>query len=1278
MIHHVKRATRIFIFWSLILLAVGSTGIRLFFVEIETYKTELEIQVGELLDLPIKIGKLRARMRGFNPELILKDITILGHDSENPAIQFREIRLGIDILDILIKQDLFASAWMSLVGAKLTIKRKQDGTFAVVGLKANDEQPFWLMQGGKYEVLDSEVSWIDDMRQAKTEVIQHVNIVLDNLSGNQHQLRMQVNLPEKFGKKLTLMMDFSGDIFASGVFNGKFYIKGEQVFLSEIIASKIPKEFLLGAGATDLQLWSVWKNSKMVDLIGDVKIKNGSVSYQKSQSLPVDDLEAQFHWQRQAEQWRLDMSRLFLRSGKKLWPEVSFRLSMNSNQDLAVAVAQLDLNQASELLLFARLLDARQSKSLKKINLHGQVNNLAIFANLEKSTFAVNGKVKNLSFSAFEGLPAAQGISGWVKGTGQKGEIVLTTEAAQLKLPKIFPKPLEITRLFGRLEWQHNPENWLLTSQMLELEIPTIKTRNQFQITIPKQQNPSFVDWRALLLDSHDVSYSKKYFPVKLLEKSVAGWLEQLLKTGRVTQGKLVYFGSPDDFPFTEGNGIFQAELDATGVELSYSPKWPSAKDLDAHVLFHNDKIIATSSLGRLSGAQIKQLQVDVLSVWGEDAFLDIKGQVKGTIEQSFDFLLNSPLASTIEPITRVIEPQGKNILDISLKIPVLKAEQAKVNIVAHLNKAKLTVLPVGLPITDIKGDLIISEKNISGKKLQGYALSYPVVADILPGNNQTVISANGKVAMQSLKKLFPSNYWRMASGNFGYDLQISLPDEDHSPIQLRWQTDLQGLELNLPENLAKTAEQKKTLRLDVGLSDADLMPIKINYADQLKLAVKIDREKAVLHSADLVYGSGNAGFIATPNINLNINRKKLDVDAWMFVAENHQGTSSLFAQLNSVNIRLGGFNWNSQLFGKVDLALKKINTSLSGTINTPYFNGKLSIPDDRGKQKKVVLDLKKIDVTALHQVSSDTKNTEPLSPEDIPLVDLKSEKLFWQGNNLGALNLQTQRSEHGIAFTKFEINSKDSHLTTEEGAWEVIDEKQITQLKGQWHVENLGLFLTTMHITDTLIGTDSTFKFDFMCPDIPFRFSLSKLSGTLNAELHDGRLLGIEPGIGRILGLLDLWRLDRRIRLDFSDLFSKGLSYDDIQGDLTIMNGTANTDNLIIDAASAKIKVTGEADLVKRTLNQDIFVIPKSADIIPIAGKIVGGVVGGVAETITGKSQEGMFFGAHYKIQGSWSQPDVIPQPENDGLLRKVWSGISGFPWIKSRNNKEMTIKNE
>jgi uncharacterized protein (TIGR02099 family) len=1251
----------------LIILAVGSTGLRLILVEIPSYKAELESQLGEILDIPLKIGKLRARMRGINPEVILKDITILDHDSETQAIQFREIRLGINVFDILKKQDLFSSAWISLVGAKLTVKRNHDGTFAVVGLKANDEQPFWLMQGGRYEILDSEVSWRDDMRQAETQVIQHVNITLNNLSENEHQLRMHANLPEKFGKKLTLMIDFSGDIFTKGIFNGTLYAKGQKVFVSELFSSEMPTNFMLESGETDFQLWSEWKNSKMVNVTGDVRIKNGSVVYQKTQPLPIDDLVAEFRWQRQADQWQLDVSRLSLDSGKRIWPEASFSVAVDVNQKLVAAIDQLDLSQASELLLFARILDAKHAKSLKKSKLHGQLNNLVVFGNLNNSDFAVNGEVKDLSFSAIESLPTVQGFSGWVKGTEQKGQMLLATKSAKIKLPKMFRRPLEISSLYGYLDWQKNEENWLISSQNMKLKTPDININNRFRITIPKQQKTSFIDWQTVLIGGHDVIHSKKYFPVRRMQKPVANWLDQLLTAGRVTQGKIVYYGNSSDFPFTKGNGIFHAELDVAGVGLSFNPEWPSVSDLNANVQFHNDKILVASSQGRLSGAKITKLKTNVLSAWGKDTFLDIKGQVQGTIEQSFDFLLNSPLASMVEPISQMITPQGGNILDLSLKIPVTNVEQAKVDIVAHLNKAKLTVLSMNLPITDIKGDLIISGQNISSQKLEGVSLGYPVMFDISSNHEKTMINAQGETDVQSLQEQFPMPYWRMASGNFGYDLQLTLPDDENSTAHLLLQSDLQGLELDLPEDLAKAAEHKKNLRLDFDLNDTDLMSVNINYADQLKLAAKIDRKKTALYSANLVYGAGNADFISEPGINLSINNEELNVDDWMSLTEKDQAASSLFTQLNAVNIKLDKLNWNNQLFGKVDLALKKTDSFLSGRINTPYFNGKLSIPSDHGKQQKVLLDLKKLDITALNQLSSRSTEAMPLSPEDIPLIDLKSEKVLWQGNDLGTLDFQTQRSEHGIAFTKFEIKSKNSHLTTEVGHWEAVDAEQTSSLKGKWQVKNLGLFLSNMQMTDELMDTKSVFRFDFKCPGSPFQFSLPKLTGTVNARLQEGRLLGIEPGLGRVLGALDLWRLDRRMRLDFSDLFLKGLSYDDIRGDLSIVNGKTNTDNLIIDAASAKIKITGETNLVKRTFNQDIFVIPKTAEVIPIAGKIVGGVVGGVAETITGKSQEGMFFGAHYKIQGPWDKPDVISQPENDGLLRKVWSGITGFPWIKS-----------
>ena len=159
MIHHIKSATRHLIFWSLIASAIGLTGVRLLLLGIDSYKADLSTRVSELVGAPVEIGRIRANMRGYNPELVLKDIEILSpvpspplvpkHQlgNEKPVIELKEIRMGINLLDMLVSRDRLASAWVTLVGAKLTVTRKQDGSIAIVGLKASDDQPLWLLQG---------------------------------------------------------------------------------------------------------------------------------------------------------------------------------------------------------------------------------------------------------------------------------------------------------------------------------------------------------------------------------------------------------------------------------------------------------------------------------------------------------------------------------------------------------------------------------------------------------------------------------------------------------------------------------------------------------------------------------------------------------------------------------------------------------------------------------------------------------------------------------------------------------------------------------------------------------------------------------------------------------------------------------------------------------------------------------------------------------------------------------------------------------------------------
>jgi uncharacterized protein YhdP len=151
-----------------------------------------------------------------------------------------------------------------------------------------------------------------------------------------------------------------------------------------------------------------------------------------------------------------------------------------------------------------------------------------------------------------------------------------------------------------------------------------------------------------------------------------------------------------------------------------------------------------------------------------------------------------------------------------------------------------------------------------------------------------------------------------------------------------------------------------------------------------------------------------------------------------------------------------------------------------------------------------------------------------------------------------------------------------------------------------------------------------------------------------------------------------------KRIQLDFSDVYSEGLTFDSINGHFDIFQGKASTKNLTVDAIPAKILLQGDTDFVRENVNYLIDVTPKSADAVPIAGTIVGKIMSLVGKTLTGENQDGFFFGSQYQVKGSWGNVEVIPMHENDGLIQKTWHGITDFSWLNQKLNPKKEVSHE
>ncbi len=119
-------------------------------------------------------------------------------------------------------------------------------------------------------------------------------------------------------------------------------------------------------------------------------------------------------------------------------------------------------------------------------------------------------------------------------------------------------------------------------------------------------------------------------------------------------------------------------------------------------------------------------------------------------------------------------------------------------------------------------------------------------------------------------------------------------------------------------------------------------------------------------------------------------------------------------------------------------------------------------------------------------------------------------------------------------------------------------------------------------------------------------------MDGQLQLLFESGQFLKAEPGISRLLGVLNLQTLPRRLALDFRDVFQQGFAFDNVVGDVTIAGGVASTNNLRMRGAQAAVLIEGSADLVRETQDLRVVVVPEiNAGTASLAYAVINPAVG-------------------------------------------------------------------
>lgn len=1240
----------------LLLTAVLMTVLRVMLTDVSRYQPLLTAEISQVLQVPLRIGRLSAGMHYFSPGLVLDDVVLASAaDADVAAVSLKRLRISFDPWLFLQTGEPLQAVKVVVQGANAEVVRDQDGEIYLQGLPHGSAMPAWLFQGKQYTLLDSHIGWQDRRNPGEHLLLRDVELVLKNRR-LQHEIHVLANMDATHGGKLRVSARLNGNMASPDELDVEFYTEAVDLHGSVLADYVLPDGYRLSSGTGDIRLWGRRRPGGSPRLIAQLAMRQLALSSRDDKALQLDELAATLVWQAAGNGWRLGMPDLSIANDD--WRSESHGLYLQyGDAGWSGMFEHLDLRGAGQLAALI-LPDGHPYSFLSHAHPQGQLDHLVMFAAPDGQHFAINGEFKALGIDAVAALPGLQGLSGRIEGSDTRGWLEFTSQDVQLIAPEMFRNNLPVKRFSGKVDWSRQGGDWRVSSHGLVVDTPDFRTATDFDVQRVGNRPAPYVDVHTTVADFTDVGRLHLYYPAKAMNQDALKWLDQAFVAGRVKEGQMVLQGWLDQFPFDNGQGRFEARCTVDDGELQYNPDWPHARNIHADVHYLGKDLQVQIDSGQGENVTIDRLLLNIHSLPTSDR-AELKGSLRSGLQNALLFLQKSPLSAKVTPLLNLVELKGDTQADLDLSIPYHAGMNFGVKVDARFSNAGLLFKPVSLAFSQIEGELNFTDSTISSRQLTGRVLGYPLSASVATDNAAVHVQARGVTSTDELYKQFGFLKTAIARGDFNYQTELTVPHATNQPQVLNITSNLQGLHIDSGSGLGKAAREERPLNVFFEFNGKPHLPVQIAYGANVHGALLVDMVHGQLYSGQIVFGGRKALSQQLSGLSVEIDQPEFVLTQDMFMPG---GGDERFPALRELRLDTGNLIWHNENLGPMHLRFQHEDRQWRGEVASAIAKGRIAVPDQRNGNEPIKLNMEHMDVSAIKGLRF---NPAEQVMEYQPLIEIDSRQLLWHGTDLGRFKLQTERRDNGVHFKVIRLSGVDRTLEFN-ADWVKLAQGSSTLFSGVLHTEDFGRFLAELGCGDDFQETRADIAFSGGWSDTPMQFSLERLHGQLQVRLDDGRISSIEPGLGRLLGLIAMEQWVKRISLDFSDIYRQGLAFNKITGDFKIADGLAVTDNLQVDAVVALIHITGEANLLQKSLNENVAVIPKSSDALPIAGTIIGGFAEFVTNALTSDYKEGYFFGSEYKVTGRWGDIMVTPVDEHEGLMNKTLHGLTDFNWLK------------
>lgn len=1228
---------------------------------IEHYRAELAASISRAAGQRVEIGAISTDWAGLRPHLLLRDVQI--YDKRGlPVLYLRSLENSLSWRTLVTGELRLHS--LAIDQINLAVRRNADGMIYVAGIPVNQpdkESGFadWLLRQESIVVRNATLLWQDDMRGAPPLVLTHVNMRVEN-NGNKHNFGISAVPPASLASPIDLRGEFKGVTLRDfHAWQGSAYAKLDHTDIS-IWRNWLTLPYALAGGSGGLQVWADVQGGALSGVTSDVLL--AGVRMRFAGNLPemeVQNMSGRIGWRRFTEkpltawfgarkrvgdEFFTRKLRLMLRDGTEVTP-VSFnaRFLPAEGKQPGEGEVETDNLRLEPLVALAHYLplDDSQREKLAQLSPRGGFRDFSASwkgdwkAPLE---YTAKGHFAQLGLNAYETYPGFSGLSGNLDGNQKGGTLSLTAQGAQLALPKVFRTPLEIDSLAVQVAWKKAKDEWdfKLNNVSLANEDMAGTAYGTFRTV---KGTPGFIDLTASF-NRADGRKVGTYIPL-VVGQGARDWLDTSFLAGGSNDVRLRLKGNLADFPYVDNkNGIFQITARITGGKLDYAKGWPTIDNIAGDLLFEGKRMVVTTHEGNIFGASLPKVRATIPDLLTSDERLDIEGEVHGTTAEFLKFIEQSPVTEMINGFTEGMHATGNGKLDLKLHIPLRDTQQTRLAGTYQFSNNRILAGDDIPPVEAASGKLQFTEAGVSIQNAKAQILGGPATINASTQRDGTVqVGAQGKLTAAGLSKSNNVPYAGYLRGTAGWRGTLTLRKKLADFVV---DSNLVGLSSDLPIPLNKKAAENVALHIEKKILNPQQDTVAISYGQAVsaKLLRRGDGKQMILDRGVVSFG-GMASLPAQSGLWVTGSLRYLDLDFWRSVtAQGSNGKPGL--GLAGGVLSVGTLDAFGRRFSDLRLNAWTQQNALLVSLNGKDIAGDLNFRSLPQGRSKLTARFKNLTIPAAAPAKAGVPDAAQ-DDSELPALDVIAENFQVRQRKLGKLEITASQLDHGWHIETLRLLNPDSSLHMD-GVWQWGKEPQ-TRVNLKLEVNDLGKFLARFDQPDSIKRGNAKLEGQVSWKGAPSEPDYPSLSGNFSLEAHSGQFMKVDPGIGKLLGILSLQALPRRITLDFRDVFSEGFAFDDIAANVRIQKGVASSDDFKMTGPAAKVAISGETDLDQETQNLKVRVTPALGEGVSVASALLGGPAVGLTALLVQKVLKdplGQIASYEYLVTGTWTDPKV------------------------------------